>query len=142
MATEQRDAQVAYDALRIVFDSEQNVRQAICDALNASVPTAYTKRAGTGIGTIPYNVAMNPRTVLNALRLTYGRPTPEENDALESVWNQGWQSSERIKNLFLCLKECYITSLAFDVAYTIKQMTQKAFDAIRRTRLYQTAEVE
>ena len=85
MATEQRDAQVAYDALRIVFDIEQNVRQVVCDALNASVPTAYEKRAGTGIGTVPYNVTMNPGAVLNTLRLTYRRPTPEENDALESV---------------------------------------------------------
>ena len=100
------------------------------------------KRAGTGIGTVSYNVTMNPRAVLNTLRLTYGRPTPEENDALESVWNQGWQPSEPIENLFLRLEECYITSLAFGVAYTIEQMTQKAFDAVRRTRLYQTAELE
>ena len=142
VATEQRDAQMAYDALRVVFDSEQNVRQAICDALNVAVPTAYKKRAGTGIGTVPYNVTMNPREVLNQLRLTYGRPTPEENDALEKVWNQGWQPSEPIENLFLRLEECYITSLAFGVAYTIEQMTQKAFDAVRRTRLYQTAELE
>jgi len=142
LTTEQRDAQVAYNALRIVFDSEQNVRQAICDALNASVPTAYKKGVGTGIGTVSYNVIMNPRAVLNSPRLTYGRPTPEENDALESVWNQGWQPSEPIENLFLHLEECYITSLAFGVAYTIKQMTQKAFDAVRRTRLYQTAELE
>ena len=85
---------------------------------------------------------MNPRAVLNTLRLTYGRPTPEENDALESVWNQGWQPLEPIDNLFLRLEECYITSLAFGVAYTIKQMTQKAFNAVRRTRLYQTVELE
>ena len=142
VATEQRDAQMAYDALRVVFDSEQNVRQAICDALNVAVPTAYKKRAGTGIGTVPYNVTMNPREVLNQLRLTYGRPTPEENDALEKVWNQGWQPLEPIENLFLRLEECYITLLAFGVAYTIEQMTQKAFDAVRRTRLYQTAELE
>ena len=76
---------MAYDTLHIIFDSEQNVRQAICDALNASVPTAYKKRAGIGIGTVPYNGTMNPRAVLNSLRLTYGRPTPEENDALKSV---------------------------------------------------------
>ena len=89
MATEQRDVQVAYNALRIVFYSEQNVRQAICNALNVAVPTAYKKCAGTGIGTVPYNVTMNPRAVLDTLHLTYGRPTPEENEALESVWNQG-----------------------------------------------------
>ena len=85
---------------------------------------------------------MNPWVVLNSLRLTYGRPTPEENDALKSVWNQGWQPSEPIENLSLRLEEYYITSLAFGVTYTIAQMTQKAFDAVRRTRLYQTAELE
>ena len=135
-------SQTSYNALRIVFNSEQNVRQAICDALNASVPTAYKKRAGTGIGTVLCNVTMNPRAVLNTLRLTYRRPTPEENDALESVWNQGWQPSEPIGNLFLYLEECSIASLVFGVAYTIEQMTQKAFDAVRRTRLYQTAKLE
>jgi hypothetical protein len=123
LATKQRDTQVAYDALCIVFDSKQNVRQAICDALNVAVPTAYKKREGTGIGTVPYNITMNPRAVLTTLRLTYGRPTPEGNDALKKVWNQGWQPSKPIENLFLHLKQCYITSLAFGVAYTIEQMT-------------------
>ena len=99
-AAGQQDAHVAHDALCSVFDSEQNVRQAICDALNKAVPAAYKKRAGTGIGTIPYNVTMDPNAILNKLRLTYGRPTSEENDALESTWNRGWAPSDPIENLF------------------------------------------
>ena len=113
----------------------------MCGALNEAVSLAYKKRAGTGIGIIPYNVTMDPHTILNKLRLTYGRLTPEENDALESTWNRGWAPSDPIENLFLCLEEGYITALAFGVPYTIPQMTQKVFDAIRLTCLYQTADL-
>ena len=103
---------------------------------------AYKKRAGTGIGTIPYNVTMNLRAIIDKLRVTYDRTTPDKNNALEGTWNRGWQPTGPIKNLFLRLEECYITSLAFGVAYTIPQMAQKAFDAIRHTHLYQAAELE
>jgi hypothetical protein len=133
---------VVYNVLQIIFDCKQNGRQVICDALNKAISMAYKKCAGTGIDTVPYNVTMNTWGILNTLCLTYKHLTPEENDALESVWNQGWQPSESIKNLFLYLEECYITSLASGVAYTIKHMTQKAFCAIRRMWLYQTAELE
>ena len=138
----QRDNQVGYAALEIVFNSKQNVRQAICDTLNEAVSAAYKQRAGTGIETIPYNGTMDPNAILNKLRFMYGQPTPEESDALESTWNRGWAPSDSIENLFLRLEEGYITLLAFGVPYTIPQMTQKAFDTIRRTRLYQTAELE
>ena len=97
----QRDSQVTYNTLQIMFDSERNARQEICDALNKIVSAAHNKQADTGIGTIPYNVTMNPRVIIDTLRITYGRPTPDENDALEGTWNQGWQPTEPIENLLL-----------------------------------------
>jgi hypothetical protein len=43
IATKQRNAQVVYNALCIIFDSKQNVRQAVCDALNKAILAAYKK---------------------------------------------------------------------------------------------------
>jgi hypothetical protein len=43
IATKQRDSQVVYNSLQIIFDSKQNGRQAICDALNKAISTAYKR---------------------------------------------------------------------------------------------------
>ena len=121
---------MAYKAIHIVFGLEQNVQQAICNALNKAIPDAYKQKTNNGIGTVPYNVTDNPRDILNNLQLVHGQPTSEETEQMEENWRAGWQSSQPIKELFLQLEEVYITALIYVPPYTIPQLIKQAYIAI------------
>jgi hypothetical protein len=75
---EQNNIRILYDANKAVFDTQQNVRRAVNEALNAAVPNAFRKPVGNQIGTKVYTVRDDPQTSLTDLRTKYGTCTPRE----------------------------------------------------------------
>ena len=69
---EQNNLHTLYEANKAVYDSQQNVRRAINDALNIVIPNAFRKPAGNQMGTKVYTVRDNPRDILDGLRAKYG----------------------------------------------------------------------
>ena len=53
---EQANLRILYEANNAVYDSQQNVKRAINDALNLAIPTVYSKPAGNQIGVKVFKV--------------------------------------------------------------------------------------
>ena len=75
---EQQNVKTIYDAKQVVFDSQENVRRAINDALNKAIPNAFRKPIGKQIGQKVYTVRDNSRDILSNLRTKYGTSTLSE----------------------------------------------------------------
>ena len=140
--TEQKDADVLYDANKRVFDSEANVRRAVISALNEAVPRKYKRAGGNAIGVKIYKPSDCPRTILNVLRTNYGKLGPAEKTENERKWSEAWNPSEPIEELFDRLEECYVLALVNKPEYTQEQMIDKALMAVQSTGLYATAVLE
>jgi hypothetical protein len=54
-------------------------------------------------------------------------------------WKHG---TETIKEIFNCLKECYVIALRAKPAYTVEQLIDKAVTSVQLTGLYPTALLE
>ena len=137
---EKEQAEVFYKANKKVFDSQQNVKRAVIEALNIAVPRAY--RRGTGVGVKLYRATDNPRAILNRLSELYGKMTPQEKTNMETQWSAPWAPADPVETLFDRLEECYIQALRNKPAYTVEQMLDKAQTAIERTGLFATALLE
>ena len=140
-SAQQRDAGARYDADKKVFDSEANVRRAINAALNIAVPREYRGSAAT-VGARVYKPNECPKAILARLRDIYGRTTPAEKKANETLWSQNWNPADPIEALFMRLEECFVFALASKPPYTEEQMVDKAITAIQSTGLYETAILE
>ena len=138
---EQRDNDKQYDAHKKVYDSECNVRRATIAALNIAVPRQYRGNSAT-VGARVYKPNEDPKAILARLRDIYGRTTPAEKRANETLWSQNWNPADPIESLFMRLEECFVFALAAKPAYTEEQMVDKALMAIQSTGLYETAILE
>eukprot|EP00804_Cyclotella_cryptica_P010472 CCRYP_012303-RA/>CCRYP_012303-RA protein AED:0.45 eAED:0.14 QI:0/0/0/0.6/1/1/5/0/1176 len=112
---QQNNLRTLYEANKAVYDSQQNVRRAVNEALNVAVPNAFRKPAGNQIGT---KTANNQR------------------------FDQPWDPNEPIEALFDRLEECYIFAIMAKPPFTLEQVIDKAIIAIQRTGLYETALLE
>eukprot|EP00956_Cyclotella_meneghiniana_P021067 scaffold37874_cov42-Cyclotella_meneghiniana.AAC.11 len=139
---EQNNIRAIYDANKAVYDSQQNVRRAINDALNNAIPNAFRKPAGNQMGTKVFTVSNSPRAILDGLRAKYGICSPNEKTANNQQFDEGWNPNDPIEMLFDRLKECYIFSILNKPQFTIEQLIDKAIIAIRRTGLYKRALLE
>ena len=139
---EQNNLRTMYEANKAVYDSQQNVRRAITDALNIAIPNAFRKPAGNQMGTKVFTVRDNPRDILDGLRAKYGTCSPNEKTANNQRFDQPWDPNEPIEALFDRLEECYIFSILAKPPFTLEQLIDKAIIAIQRTALYETALLE
>jgi hypothetical protein len=138
----QNNLRALYDANKAVYDSQQNVRQAVNEDLNVAVPNAFLKPAGNQIGTKVYTVSDNPRDILDNLRTKYSAFTPNEKTANNLSFDQPWDPNEPIEALFDRLEECYFFSIMAKPPFTLEQVIDKAIIVIQRTGLYGTALLE
>ena len=139
---EQNNIRVLYDANKAVFDTQQNVRRAVNEALNAAVPNAFRKPIGNQIGTKVYTVRDDPQTILTDLRAKYGTCTPSEKAANGRRFDEQWDPNEPIEALFDRLEDCYIFAMQNKPPFTLEQMIDKAITAIQLTGLYERALLE
>ena len=110
--------------------------------LNAAVPRKYKRSGGDRIGAKTYKANDDPRAILNALRNTYGRPSPGEKRANEKAFGAGWNPADLIEELYDRLEECFVVAIVAKPAYTREQMIDKALIAIQSTGLFEIAVLE
>ena len=139
---EQNNIRAIYDANKAVYETQQNVRRAINDALNNAIPNAFRKPTGNQMGTRVFTVRDSPRDILDGLRAKYGICSPNEKTANNQRFDQGWDPNEPIEALFERLEEAYIFSILNKPQFTTKQLIDKAIIAIQRTALYERALLE
>ena len=97
-AAEQTNIKTLYDANKAVYDTQQNVRRAINDALNVAIPNAFRKPAGNKMGTRVFTVRDSPREILDGLRAKYGICAPNEKTANNLRFDQQWDPNEPRKH--------------------------------------------
>eukprot|EP00804_Cyclotella_cryptica_P014650 CCRYP_012669-RA/>CCRYP_012669-RA protein AED:0.66 eAED:0.28 QI:0/0/0/0.66/0/0.33/3/0/1062 len=138
---EQNNLRIVYNANKAVFDSQQNMRRAVTEALNTAVPNAFRKPVGNQIGTKVYTVRNDPQTILADLRAKYGICTPREKSENNRRFDESWDPSEPIEGLFDRLEDCYVFAIQ-KKPFTLEQMIDKALIAIQLTGLYERALLE
>eukprot|EP00804_Cyclotella_cryptica_P028204 CCRYP_011045-RA/>CCRYP_011045-RA protein AED:0.18 eAED:0.15 QI:0/0/0/1/1/1/2/0/1234 len=141
-SVEQRNVKTIYDANRVVFDSQENVRRAINDALNDAIPNAFRKPIGNQMGQKVYTVRNNPRDILSNLRTKYGTGTPAEKRRNNVLLDAPWDPNDPIEALFDRIEDCFIFALICKPEFTMEQIIDKAIVAIQLTGLYETALLE
>lgn len=139
---EQGNLRTLYDANKNVFDSQQNVKRAVNDALNKAIPAIFRKPIGAQVGTKVFTVRDDPKQIIMDLRARYGRATPIEKKENDRKFNAPWLTTEPIEAYFDRLEECYIFSVMAKVPYTFEQLIDKAIIAIQGTGLYGQALLE
>lgn len=139
---EQNNLRILYDANKAVYDSQQNIRRAVNDALNVAIPNAFRRPIGNQLGTKVFTVRDNPRQILQELRTKYGTSTPNDKANNDRQFNAQWDANEPIEALFDRLEDCYVFSILAKPPYTMEQLIDKAIIAIQRTGLYETALLE
>jgi hypothetical protein len=104
---QQRDAEAVFKAVTIVFNSQQNVKASVNDALNDAVPRAY-RRNPTVMGVREYRPTDDPREIIAQLTRRYGRKTSKEVNEQDALWRQGLNPSEPIEEMIDRLENTYI----------------------------------
>ena len=84
----------------------------------------------------------NPRTILLALRTTYGIPSPAERNANDGAFAAPWNPAEPIETYFDRLEDCYVAAIISSPPYTMEQMMMRAIMAVQLTGLYSQALIE
>ena len=107
-AAGQADALVQYNVYKKVYDSQENVRHAVINALNVAVPQAYRRVAGGGVGVRNYRPTESPMAILTSLLRLYGRLTPTERTGMEARWSTPWNTSYLIETFFDGLEDCFV----------------------------------
>eukprot|EP00804_Cyclotella_cryptica_P000700 CCRYP_000984-RA/>CCRYP_000984-RA protein AED:0.37 eAED:0.21 QI:0/0/0/1/0/0/3/0/1009 len=126
---------------RVVFDSQENVRRAINDALNEAIPNAFRKPIGNQMGQKVYTVRDNPRDILSNLERSAAQalqPKRRNNVLLGAPWDP----NDPIEALFDRTEDCFIFALICKPQFTMEQIIDKAIVAIQLTGLYETALLE
>jgi hypothetical protein len=139
---EQNNLRVVYEANKAVYDSQQNVRRAVTEALNSAVPNAFRKPVGNQIGTKVFTVRDDPQLILADLRTKYGVCTPQEKSHNNRKFDEPWNPHEPIEGLFDRLEDCYVFAIQNKPPFTLDQMIDKALIAIQLTGLYERALLE
>lgn len=62
----QADKQVKFNFEKGKYDSKQNILGAVITGMNATFPTAYREKKGTGLATIPYRSSVDYAKHMNA----------------------------------------------------------------------------
>ena len=105
----------------MVFTSQQNVKGAINDALNETVPKAYRPNP-VAIGVREFRPNDDPRDIIAALTVRYGQKTTSEINEQDKKWRRDWNPSEPIEELIDRPEEVYIFAIYMLPAYTPDQL--------------------
>ena len=84
-AAHQRDSDVQYNVMSNIYNSQENVRQAVNNALTVVVPEMY-RRAQGNLGPAIYAPTDDPRAILLGLSRRYGKRTPAEKEEAMKQW--------------------------------------------------------
>ena len=139
-AAQQRDTDVQFNVASNIYNSQENMRQAINNALTITVPEMY-QRAQGDLGLAIYAPMDDPRAILLDLSHRYGKRTPAEKEDPMKQWVEPWNPSKPIENMFFKLEELYIQAVIAEVPYTQVQLLDQALDKIKKTGLYTNAVV-
>ena len=93
----QADVLVKHTFNKLVFDSQHNIRRAVMNSLNVSVPQAYRRVVGGGVGIRNYCPTNNPLDVLNGPHRFFGKMRPAERTAMEIHYKQGGTQRIRLR---------------------------------------------
>jgi hypothetical protein len=141
-----RDAEATYAAQKAAYLAQATVTCAIIAALNIAVPKQFkrgtTAIGGAIIGAASYRSNHDPRTILLALRTTYGIPTPAERQANDNAFATPWNPNDPIESYFDRLEDCYVAAVIASPPYTMEQMINRAIMAIQLTGLYSQALID
>ena len=74
-SSEQRDRETQYQAAKVIYISQDNVRAAINKALTAAVQIIF-RGAGGAVGPPVYTATDDPGAILLDLQRRYGKATP------------------------------------------------------------------
>jgi hypothetical protein len=113
----QRDADAIFSAAIIVFTSQQNVKAAVNDALNKSIPKAYRRNPNI-IGVREFRANDDPREIIATLTRRYGQKTTQEVNDQDDRWRMEWNPSEPIEELIDRLEDCYMFAIYMPPPYT------------------------
>jgi hypothetical protein len=134
----QADELVQYNFKKGVYDSQENVKAAVIAALNLSVPDAYKKVGGAGVGVRMYRTMDDPKEIIKGLRRLYGRLSPNERAAMDTKWSSPWNTASPVEHYFKGLEEMYILATKYPPEFTMAQMVQRAKTAMETCGLFQT----
>ena len=137
-----RQALIVYNANKKVYDSESNVKRAVIQALNTSVPRPYKRAGGQQIGAHVYRPTDCPKAIIGDLRTRYGTWKPAEKTAMQLKWNTPWNPNETIEQFFDRLEDCYVMALSNPPPYTLEQMIDQAKTSVQQMGLYTLALLE
>ena len=140
-AATQRDKDVEYNVQKIIFQSQENVRQATNAAMTAAVPEIF-RRGGGDMGPAIYTPTDSPGLILASLNRRYGTLTPAEKEQAATAWNATWNPAEPIETMFFHLEELYRQSVRAGIPHTSMQLLDKGLDNVKKTGLFITAVVE
>jgi hypothetical protein len=146
-AGDTRDAEALYNAEKAAYQAQTTVTRAIIAALNIAVPKAFKRSTAADGGAIvgagtSYRHNHDPRTILLALRTTYGIPSPAERNANDAAFAAPWNPAEPIETYFDRLEDCYVAAIIASPPYTMEQMMTRAIMAVQLTGLYSQALIE
>jgi hypothetical protein len=94
----QCDADAIFSAAIIVYTSQQNLKAAVNDALNKSVPKAYRRNPNV-IEVREFRPNSDPREIIATLTLRHGQKTTQEVNEQDNRWRLGCNPSEPIEEL-------------------------------------------
>ena len=124
-----------------IYNSQENVRQAINNALTIAVPEMY-QRAQGNLGPAIYAPTEDPWAILLSPSRRYGKRPPTEKEEATKKWTEPWNPSEPIENMFFQLEELFIQAVIAEVPYTQVQLLDQVLDKIKKMGLYTKAVVE
>ena len=141
------DAEALYEAEKAAYQAQTTVTRAIIAALNTAVPKAFRRSTDANGGVLvgagtSYRHNHDPRTILLALRTTYGIPSPAERNANDAAFAAPWNPAEPIETYFDRLEDCYVAAIISAPPYTMEQMSTRAIMAVQLTGLYSQALIE
>eukprot|EP00804_Cyclotella_cryptica_P017051 CCRYP_003288-RA/>CCRYP_003288-RA protein AED:0.71 eAED:0.43 QI:0/0/0/1/1/1/2/0/302 len=137
-SVKQYNVKTIYGANRVIFDSQENARQAINDALNEAIPNTFRKPIGNQMSQKVYTVRDNPCDILSNLRTKYGTSTPAEERQNNVLLDAPWDPADPIKHSSTASK----TASSSLSSFTMEQIIDKAIVAIQLTGLYETTLLE
>ena len=75
---EQRDLETIYNAVKELYNSQQNVKKLFIDTLNIAVPQMYRRSLTQNLGARQYRVTDDILDIMQNLIKRYGIPSPQE----------------------------------------------------------------
>ena len=89
-----QQARIVYTANKKVYDSEANIKDAVIQTLNLSVPRPYKCAGGQQIGAHVYRPTDCPKAIIDNLRIRYGTWKPAKKTTMQLKWNTPWNPNE------------------------------------------------